>query len=743
MPTNAASAAVLAIPIILGGEIGGALFEGDCNDPGALVRIPALPKLVESRVRPIVLSAGNILGPEPLSSLALEAPVEVSEELLSLLKRDNGRPVFDGVLPGEFELSADPATLARLNFDGRIPWTVANIPLRAQHRRYRVFLRQGIRIGLTAVIDEALLPLVDPSHNHGAIESAAHSLSRSAQILRQAGAHVVVAMLHTQRANGLSRVLQLLESAQVALPDVVLTSALDTDPTSIHLDGLRTVVVSAPKNITEAAVIWLGVSKDRTLTKIEAERLPVEATPSGLADIIRNWACKRLDIPLFSAEWAEPIPRGLFRQFVLERMRQLASAEVAIISKQTLGSAAAFPLPKSPTQLHLRAALPFDDGLQVARIRGSVLARLESLVNDVRVHVHGLSSERVAGRPRDPRRIYKVVTVDFLADGGDAVIDPARYNFHPLRSAPSLRDMVADTLRIKGFQPDADPDPDHRIEEPGLFDIRVNLGASIKSVNVENGSGAEAPQLVRENFLGLTGDLEARLTLDLPRHRFELSNLTRFGVVRETIEDADGSERSRTRENEDVTRVEGVYNGRLSGGQDRPWLPDASAIVSLETELTRPADERSYRRALLQIGLGPAWQLAGNLSLRAQLGLRRELFAPSATSEPDEISLAETKIASLFGAELRDEVFESYAARPVTLNVRLDYTADLSGRVRDQVFQGRTSVDVPITHTIALTAALDVYLLSRNQRRGASLSGGALDTSFGIKSSADFSQLLR
>jgi hypothetical protein len=339
----------------------------------------------------------------------------------------------------------------------------------------------------------------------------------------------------------------------------------------------------------------------------------------------------------------------------------------------------------------------------------------------------------VVGRATDPLRTYRVVTVDFLAEGGDRLIDPERFAFASAEGTLSSRQLVADLAR----RGELGREWLERQGPPRLLDLRVNLGASLKSVNVENRAAAEAPQLTRLDFLGVSGEFELRLVLDLPRHRLEASERTRFGIVREVPE----GEAPTTSENEDVTTFELLYAGRLGGGLERPWIPDAGASARLETELTVPDEERGYRRALLSAGVGPSWQLTGNLSLRSQLGLRRELLARADSEDPAEAALAETRVALLSSAELRDEVLANLGPAPSILNLRIDHTVDLTGNVRDQVFQGRIGIDVPVLTGIALTAALDVYVLEREQAQGPNLSGAALDTSFGLRSSTDFSAL--
>lgn len=763
LPGTASASAAVVVSLVLGGELGGALFQGTCDQPGAEVLLPELPSLVvgpEARrpawgsdrgdfarsgripmvtpwSRPIVVSTGDLLGPEPLSGFALEGPTDVQEDVLQLLFDRRGRPVFDAALPGEFELSAAPGVMERLERQGGVPWTVANIDLTAEHRQHRVFVRKGIRLGLTGAVDEGRLPSIHPQTGPS-LRPAVEGLNRALAVLKTVGVDTRVMMLHVGRRNGLLRVIELLRSLDGPPPEVVLTSPLHGNPSVIRLDDLGTVVVPAPDGATDATIVRMEFGRHRELLRVRTERRPVPTVPSGRADRVRNWACKQLDVPLDAEGWKAKISAEDFLRFSLTSMRRLARAEIAFIPRSTLGPDASFPLPRSPTRLDVRRALPFDEGLVVTEVRGSALGRMEKLVGDSRVAVQGLGRGTVSGRRRDPRRVYRVVTVDFVAAGGEEILPPGAYEFDPVQRASSLRSVIANALSRRGFDPDADPDADVDIAEPVLFDFRVEVGGNLKSVNVENRAGVEAPQLTRQNFLSLSGNLQLRLSLDFPKHRFELLESTRIGVIRETV---DGESEPETRENEDVTVVELVYSGRLAGGIDRPWVPDAGASARFETELTIP-EERNYRRALLQLGVGPSWQLADNLYLRSQLGLRRELDASAQAEDPDEAGLAQTKVALLSVAELRDEAFGQTGPRPVRLNVRIDHTADLSGQLRDQVLQGSISLDVPVTEGLALTAGVDVYVLHRERDGEPAISGGALDTSLGIKSTADFSEVL-
>ena len=732
----------LLVPLVLAGDLRGRIFEGDCEGAGARSRLSALRALHPGR--PIVLSTGDLLGPEPLSGFAFRGPPTVKEALRTLFAPE-GRPVLDAVALGNFELSA-PAEQLEALIEARVGFTAANVIRTDGVRPHRVVVRSGLRVGITAVVDGSVTSSLD-AMQRARVRPAAPALDAATRALRRAGVDVVVGMVHVRRSSGVTRVIELLSEVENR-PELVLTSPLNGDPALVRVDGLGTVIVPAPPGPGAATVIeWMRRPEGApSAWTVDARRVPVEALPSGSADLARNWVCRQLAVPLtgprgLTASRGDPgrlggrsteasLDRATFQQLVLEHMRRAVGAEIAILSRTSIGPPSAFPLSADATRLDVRRALPFDEGLRVTRLPGRALEPVERLAASPGTVSRGLSGGEVAGRPKDELRTYTVVTVDFVAEGGDDLLPPGRIEFRVPDPPVLLREVVADAIR-EGAHLRFDP-----TGEPRLFEARASVAASLKSVSVDNPGDAESPQLTRQDFLGISGDLRLRLSWDLPRHRLELAERTRFGVVREAAAPGEPNE---TRENEDVTTLEMVYAARLSRGAALPIVPDAGATARFETELTVP-EERRFRRALLQLGVGPTWRLTSNLSLRSQLGVRRELLASPTSDDPAEASLAETRVAVLSTAELRDEVLELGEGRPVVLDVRVDHTADLTGAVRDLLLQGRIGLDVPITDGLALTAALDIYLLDRDRDGRSDASGGALDTSIGLKSSADLSR---
>ena len=379
--------------------------------------------------------------------------------------------------------------------------------------------------------------------------------------------------------------------------------------------------------------------------------------------------------------------------------------------------------------------IPFDDGIQVASVPGVQMSKLFRLATDARVRVSGIKSGRIAGRTLDRARTYRVAAIDFVAAGGDEIFKPKELEWQPVEALGELREMVADYLREHGFDPDADPDPDEKVKEPALFSAQLNLGGNLKTVTVNNSGEYEAPQLSRNQFLGITALFDLRLIADLERHRFQLFERTRYGIAREGNGDAE--------ENDDVTTIELTYIGRFASVSSPWYIPNASAAVSLETELTVPEEgetERNYRRALLQAGVGPSFPLLSNISFRVQLGLRRELLASPNAEDEQERLLAETRMALLSTLEIIKYTFPTDYGRPLSATLRIDHAFDLTGTVRDNILQGRLDFDVPVARRLSVTVGLELYFQDRALSNGDDPSSGlAFDTSFGVKTFGDLS----
>lgn len=724
-----ASATVAAVlPLIIQGDWAGRLYEGDCLQPGARGYHASILDAAPAGLEPLILGTGDLLAPDPAVAHAVEVGADAHQMLADVWVRKNKLPFYDALLLGNLELSLPRGALAELTETARLPWVISNLAPNLKFERERIVRRGPWLIGITGILDEQLLPTLHPSVREESLSPAGPALSASVDRLRALGVHYVVAMAHVGGKDGAQRLVQLLDGLQ-SLPDVVVSSGLAGGVELIQLRNQDLTVIPASPRVgtVVTAQIILGPKK-----KIEAiSEVQLTPQPDPQFERLRARTCNDLAEPLGPMVSAEQfLDREAFARFILALLREKTGAEIAVVNLGALNPGA-FPLRAPIDYFDLQRAMPFGDTVHQGEIRGAALGALSGLINHPKIRVLGLEKGKVAGRNIDATRTYRVVALEFVAAGGDGALEPGKITFEALELG-TARDLVADFLRESGYHPDADIDPDQDIAEPALLGARVNLGANLKTVTVAGEEGYEAPQLTRRNFLGVSALLDIRLSADFVDHRLELGERSRFGVAKD--------DREPSQENDDVTIFEATYLWRAAGPASPRYVPNVSATTSLETELTVPEEQgRGYRRALLQVGAGPSWPLLPNLTVRAQMGARRELLADPNSPNPEEANSAALRAALISALELANYALPLDSGAPLTLSLRVNHVLDLTGVARDNILQGRADFDIPIGKNLALTAGLETYIQHRAQEGMDRRVGIAFDTLFGIKTFGDLS----
>ncbi len=695
----ATSTAALIVPFVLQADLQGRLYRGEC-DRETIEPMLAAPPSSDA----VMLSAGDLLGPGPEARFAVEQGAAGRRALSEVLAGS-----LDAILPGNFELSIDRDVLGALTNEARLPWIITNLSPRFPTLPERMIERAGVKIGITGAIHDDLgVHLSHLTHDEQRVE-AAPALVASIRRLREAGARIVVALVHVTPKRGTTEVVRLVEALGADRPDLLFTSGMAGDVRSLSVGDLS--VVPAPGQGAAIVEVALTAGGPRV---VAIERSAPAPQADARLEALRRSNCSELGQRL--APLDAPLERDAFIQYVLEVMRRDAQAEIAIVNTGAFGGS--FPLHDAVTRLALMRAIRVDDGLKTTFIRGSDLAKLVPLLSNEAAAVLGLDAKKVVGRDVDPTRRYRVVTVDFVAMGGDALL-PAGLGFAPLDGG-TLRERVVQHLAEHGASIVSEP--------PALLGATLTIAGNVKTVTVQNNARYAEPQLARNAFLGVGALAELRLYADFERHKVELLGRSRYGIAK------DGTDRAL--ENDDLTIGELSYLGRFAARGHAFWIPDASAAVGIETELTKP-DERSFRRALLTGGAGPSWPLTDRISLRVQLGVRRELLARSDSPDPSEAEVAQTKLALLTTLEMLRLDFPTDNGAPALVTLRIDHALELTGVVRDNALRGRLDVDLPITSVLAVTAGLEAYVLHRLEPGADRQAGVAYDTTLGLKTSGD------
>ncbi|HEV8322789.1 MAG TPA: 5'-nucleotidase C-terminal domain-containing protein [Myxococcota bacterium] len=664
-PAPAAAAPTLSLFYLV--DIGGRFDAFSCRaaDAGApraldfANTVAALERAAgEARARgepdPLTIVGGDVLSPGAYARAVL-ARSGGAAELAGLLERASvdflalGNHEFDveNALLGDFLAAAEArglrAHLANADCDaaasplcrwlgddgGRVP------------RRYRLFTRGGVRVAVVAVLDEDLARRVAPGHAAGlSLRDPARAAREVIHGLRARGeADVVVLVAHVEHSSTAPRdVLELVRSlAGFEQPDVVISNGLHADYRAAGTvevmrlsEGLPPIVGTEPFGVRPGA---LRLRVDRpavpgvraALTVLSIGDVPVDpgaAAPDLRARFDADTAahCAVEGVPLGPGRLAAPMDAGTFSAFVLEALRRESRTEVALLNAGAVDASSAFPLAGHVSLDDLRRAIPFDARVVVARVKGDELERflkqrwrLRDAGDKRALRLVGATTAdgvtfKINGRALEPDVPYKLATIDFVASGGDDILEGfsgPKWPWKPFKldGAPVLlRDLVVRFLRddvhprrgaafaALGVRESFAP-----LDERFLYDARVDANAGLTDVTIRSSlsaaRAAAAPALTRDQFTSLFADVALALYANSSDHAFDFNLHYAFALSTPDVFDVVPVV------NTDVLTFEGIYRLRYfkkalsrTLRRDRWWVPEPYAGTFVETELIPPRD---------------------------------------------------------------------------------------------------------------------------------------------------------
>jgi hypothetical protein len=344
--------------------------------------------------------------------------------------------------------------------------------------------------------------------------------------LRASGADPVILLSHLDRSSTAPRgTLGLLTSLAPGIrPDV--TIAASTAAFTTHIGHPRVVAV-APGRLGRTLLIH---RKGRW--EIEwTDTIPLPAAPSpkpaptpgtsarsvvgGVAETVGRWTstyCAEHAKPLQGGELVAPLTIGGFRKTVLEVMREQTSSEIALINNAAVEEEG-FPIEGRLNAEQLRRAIPYDNSLRVITLRGYELELVfGTLAYASRATALGLGFDAtgrytVNGRLIDPEGPYRIVTLDFVASGGDGILrlPPGRWRRAP--PGPGGHDLLTDRL-IHWFDVERgseryDPTVEQDLHVRPLWFGRSLLAVTMASAFIDNQAQYYQPSLARQGLIDL------------------------------------------------------------------------------------------------------------------------------------------------------------------------------------------------------------------------------------------------
>lgn len=304
------------------------------------------------------------------------------------------------------DYGADAFAVCRRNI--RYPILSANT---AGFQPYDVLERNGARIGVFAVAGSDFKTLVNAggfsfSDPIAAARGVVHKLREEEHV----DAVVMIGHEHLQEDYELAR----------AVPgiDLIFGSHSHLRRAFTKIEGTNTYFISPGQYLTDICRVQLTIENHR-VTAARGELVPVDARMKADAALAKTVDEMQRALehdpqyaPLFAtvATAKEAMSVDRLAHVAVARMREAAGADVALSTASSFRQ----PLPRGAiTAEQLRVALPYDNEIVVAEMRGGELAQLLAYGTS-RAGSDSLAIVDGVTKP-EPSRTYKVATTDYMA----------------------------------------------------------------------------------------------------------------------------------------------------------------------------------------------------------------------------------------------------------------------------------------------------------------------------------------
>jgi 2',3'-cyclic-nucleotide 2'-phosphodiesterase (5'-nucleotidase family) len=700
---------------------------------------------------PLVLLGGNWAGPDSFATALREASTAGVNPLATLLKRAG----YDAIALGHEELSLDPGTL-----DALLPALAATgLPILATNLtcdarrpacaaiRHEVLIRRPeTTIGVLATISPSVTAGIPTGHMAGlGLTDPLAAIRAGMTRLRAQGARLIVVMTDSPRdgrslseVDGLAR--RLLGGDK---PDLLLGAGLADEETgrALHLlrrDGAPPIVGSptAAAGFSVARIRDADVDVREVLASVDHVDAETERTLGAAEQAF----CIRAAQPLAPVSARGGLGRDEFMRFVLEVMRRRSGAEIALINREFV-KRAPFPITGTFTRGDLERALPYRAVVGAGRVQGPVVDSLlaPALANQ-KLAVVGLARAsgglEVNGRPLDKTRAYRVVTIAFVAAGGNGIFAPHALPFAPLPGAPDLRDEVAASLQRETGAGDRDPvvnvagDFGRPAKDRALVVLLADGELDFSDTSISNPAAYGDAQLTRAQQTSLKGEATLVAQIRHPIHEGDGRFDAQYGWARTQPAGMPAVA------GESVDLITAIATYTYRGLRDlrrripRRAVPDPYARVWLESEFTRPdvtpTQTRTYHHLQLTNTAGAQFTLTPQLKLRGGAGAQDELLAPA-----DEGGGWHAVLEA--GATLDPTAIATWGALVVKLEGLVNYDVVDPTGIRQNQLRATGKLSVPLVPSLFFTIGLEVFAV---ERQGLGW-GDSYDTTIGLRVHTD------
>lgn len=621
----------------------------------------------------------------------------------------------------------------------------------------------GRRMAVLSVLRTNATDLVAPDRAGGVhFDPPKETLERLTRLARDQGAEFVIAIVDAQIAGGPIALATELGDSRNS-PNLLLVSG-DDDILFARPSTVRPVLVGTP---TQDAVEVRIRESNEIRDGYEMLAQPLEGRGITVGEPVLDWIDRIGES--YCAAWGRPLAGGRIAadeemtfdamlELVARIMRERTGADVAVLNRQALDGRWRPAHADALTASDVFIAIEYDEPLEVAAVNDTWLTRLARAAQDGgRFVTPGLTwtgtgaatRVKVGGHATEGRASYRVVTIRFLAAGGDGLLPalPSGSSWEIVPSGGQGDDDETATLRnvaLDHLQEPSDEDPRQALGDPDAtleWIFRADADLTFAGSSIDNPQRRcpfdplDPPpdaSVTCDPMSGLVVDAEGNPTGAYSTTQLTQSDVMTFGFNLDLAANAaapdwtwqnTGSVLYRTAWTEtaqtfteaaDQIRARSALSWRgLRRGDAELWyLPDPTVDLFIESEITEP-DNRDYHWFLTRPTLGFRFQLRDKLQLQLNGGFQVQLFDPEREVEPG------------VGATLTLQPWDllKVESRFARLGFTFDYfLADLGDDNRGAL-RGSLDASYDLAGPLALAFRMELLLQhERNQDVGAAVS---------------------
>jgi 2',3'-cyclic-nucleotide 2'-phosphodiesterase (5'-nucleotidase family) len=651
-PTDDVSEVRTIARVLASAGVNGHFLDPVCDEDDALVPATegmysyAIERAATAADHPMVLDAGGLLTPNGVLRFAARndpsAIAEMVSELgyraLALGESELGAP-RDEILGVLRSLRARhvPAIASNLRCrDEALPLCDVVVDASDGISIHRV---NELRMAVLAMLAENALDHVAPDLAAGLrVEPVEASVVRDVRRARARGADLVVAVLALSVDATLSLVASLPDDGRPDL--VILADEGDTlfsaRPTTVQ----PAIVAPAPG---DAAEIVIREELDLRLARtFVAEPLAMRGVSTSdavltLADDIGDAYCAAWGRTLPGATLARPIDATGIAELAAELARERTGADVAVLNLDAVDATWIPAREGALTESDVYVALQYDEPLVTADVSREWIEALARHAEHRRLVTPGLGGgehARVGERALVTRARYRVVTLRFLADGGDDALEGLAHDERPdWRPVPgaTLRSIVEEALARRDTR-----DPRDVRERPGdrpEWLLTGSVDGTFSGSSISN-PGYDVSSLNRSSTISLGTEVNLGLAATAPDWSWETTFVGRYRTQWSPSRTAGTAGAFTEAADQIQIRSTGSWRGvqRLTGSHEW-YVPDPYIEAFVETELTPPAATvRDFHWFLVRPLVGARFNLTSELDLKIDVGFQTQALAPALQS---------------------------------------------------------------------------------------------------------------